>query len=67
MFIGNIKPLPLRQRVSCFLTSFSGIALMLGCFGLGWVVLYKLVFLEIDAPWQWMAALGDVFMPLPYL
>ena len=35
--------------------------MILGCICLSWAVLYNLVFLEIDAPWQWMSALGDVF------
>lgn len=61
MYIGKIKPLPLQQRVWCFLKSYSGIALIFGFICLGWAVLYKLMFLEIDAPWRWMAVLGDVF------
>lgn len=61
MYLGKIRPLPLQQRVWCFLKSYSGIAMILGCICLSWAVLYKLVFLEIDAPWQWMSVLGDVF------
>ena len=61
MYIGKIKPLSLQQRVLCFLKSYTGIAMILGCICLSWAVLYNLVFLEIDAPWQWMSALGDVF------
>lgn len=61
MYIGKINPLPLQQRLLCFLKSYSGIALILGFICFGWSVLYKLVLLKIDAPWQWMPALGDVF------
>ncbi len=61
MYIGKIHQLPLGVRVSCFLKSYSGIAMILGVVFLGWAVLYKLVFLEIDSPCQWMPALGDIF------
>lgn len=64
MYVGKIKPLSLRQRLWCFIRSYSGIALVLGVICLIWAILYKLVFLCIVAPWLWMQTLGEVFFSI---
>lgn len=61
MFYGKIKPLPLTKQVMTFLKSYPGLALLLGLASFIWAFLYKSIFINIEAPYEWMVPTGDLF------
>lgn len=61
MLIAPTPKLPLKRRLAVFFKSYPGWALILGVFCLGWSILYKTVFLNIETSCDFMVALGEVF------
>lgn len=61
MFYGKITPLPLSKKAITFMKSYPGLALLLGFVCLIWAILYKLVWVNIEAPCESMVAMGDIF------
>lgn len=61
MFIGKINPLPFWERFKAFIKSYPGMAGILGIACFVWTLLYKMLFVNIEASYQWLVPLGDVF------
>ena len=61
MFIGKINPLSFWERFKAFIKSYPGMAGILGIACFVWTLLYKMLLVNIEAPYQWLVPLGDVF------
>lgn len=61
MFIGKINPLSFWERFKAFIKSYPGMAGILGIACFVWTLLYKMLLVNIEAPYQWLVSLGDVF------
>ena len=52
MFIGKINPLPFWERFKAFIKSYPGMAGILGIACFVWTLLYKMLFVNIEASYQ---------------
>ena len=61
MYLSQIQKISYKKRIRLFLSSYSGLVLIVGMLCLIHSILYHSLWIKIEAPYQFMVSLGIVF------